>query len=367
MGEACELRSSVDTAPRRLRPGPSGGRASSRGRRPRQTPIEDVAFYAPLRTLSLDQGCTVRTTRRTARPSAACASGTLPLGDRLEYLIYLTFFSGVFLCRMMSTACLPMEMGCQRADWEVLLSENNFIAARAHRDALVHQQLQQQQVALHQEQLQFAQYAAQRQELYQVAMWRQTPDGVAYLKWCDQAIALLARLRLMNEVWRLGWIRATESALGRSIIPPDDKMTRRSIQVTAVFVGLVVFFIGFVEYNVDGRALWLVVGAGLLLSALVLKTVRASRIQTARAERTAIFGFDPLEVSTIPLWSAPNANGFNNITHMRAIEWHLGDGGRSFPQLSVLPQIKLPRVGPIFLPLQMHEPYDRIREIAGET
>ena len=235
-------------------------------------------------------------------------------------------------------------------------------SARAHRDEKFSQKLQQQQIALHQQQLDLARYTADRQDMYQVAMWRQTADGAAYLVWCDRIIDTLSRLRIMNETWMNGWIWATATALGKDITPPRHVLTNHPVPRFVGLSGVGLWIVG----GATGRPAIAIIGILLAITGLILACVRSFRTRAATAARTKVFGFDPFDRRYIPYWSVPDSD-FNNISHTQSIEWYLADGGRSFPHPSALPQIELPHVGPPHLPELMNDTCQQLREIAGQS
>ncbi|WP_154604951.1 hypothetical protein [Arthrobacter sp. AQ5-05] len=74
--------------------------------------------------------------------------------------------------------------------------------------------------AAQEEQLALQQKMAQQTRNHQFAMWRQTPDGIAYLQWRERGIHLAQSIRNRDSDWRQGWARVIGRA--QAEIPQDE-------------------------------------------------------------------------------------------------------------------------------------------------
>lgn len=210
-------------------------------------------------------------------------------------------------------------------------------------------------------QAEFHEFAADdRAAVYRLAQWQSTPDGRAYQAWSRQAIRVLARLELLNNIWRDGWILATARSLGHSLDVAIVAGARRPLSRVAAIAGGALAILGLLLW----RDLVVDAGAALLIWVLIARMRQASRDAAAKAERTAVFGFDPLDLRALPPWSAANSQGMPSSTLITGIRMLLCDAGRSFPAASYLPLLEIPSVAPPFLPEALHGAFDAMQEVA---
>ncbi len=71
------------------------------------------------------------------------------------------------------------------------------------------------------EQLQLQHAMAEQEKLHQFAMWRQTPDGIAFVQWRARAVALAQFIRERDSMWLQGWARAIGRA--QTETPEEEK------------------------------------------------------------------------------------------------------------------------------------------------
>jgi hypothetical protein len=93
------------------------------------------------------------------------------------------------------------------------------------------------------EQLEVQRAMAEQAEVQQFAMWRQTPDGQAFVTWRDQAIHLAQAIRDRQAQWLQGWAVAIGQA--QAEIPEPEKrrfarqpgrLNRKGLLVAAIVV-----------------------------------------------------------------------------------------------------------------------------------
>lgn len=230
--------------------------------------------------------------------------------------------------------------------------QSNRIATAAryqnHRDLQVVQALQQKQLALQSQQVEIAQYTAHRQDLYQVAMWRQSSDGVVYLQWCADALPILARLEVLNDYWEQGWIEAVKNQIAGPLEAAQVGLAKPPVPKMLAIVGGVFILLSIATQG------FLYFGLLLLVTALVAVIVQGNATRAALSRRVSVFGFDPLNHDAIPLWSGVNSQGGNNRSMSDSIGAYLIDGGKSFPVASQLPLLQLPPMTQTPLPAAMH-------------
>ncbi|MFD6953659.1 hypothetical protein A6A08_26160 [Nocardiopsis sp. TSRI0078] len=80
---------------------------------------------------------------------------------------------------------------------------------------------QEQQFALQQEQHAIQQAMAEQTARHEFSMWRQTPEGEAFVDWQRRAAVLVPFLRNRERVWNSVWADAIRRAQGE--IPPDER------------------------------------------------------------------------------------------------------------------------------------------------
>ena len=189
------------------------------------------------------------------------------------------------------------------------------------------------QLKLQQQQLELSVQQAEAQAQYQLAMWRQTPDGQAYTRWSAEATRLLQELNERYAAWATTWQHAVASA--RAEVPEDEvvrfRARRRTLRQSLLLVfslvamGAAAFAIyisiyAFAEVGRSGEgsetgstADWIVFILIFTLPALALVAIaifllfrRHKKIKRAKADnrfemergaRIAHWGFDPLAVS----------------------------------------------------------------------
>ena len=85
---------------------------------------------------------------------------------------------------------------------------NGITAANTARQA----RTQERQLALQQEQHALQQAMAEQTARHEFSMWRQTPEGSAFVDWQQRAVALVPLLRDREHTWNAAWSRAIERA-----------------------------------------------------------------------------------------------------------------------------------------------------------
>ncbi|GAB2484953.1 hypothetical protein [Nocardiopsis aegyptia] len=94
---------------------------------------------------------------------------------------------------------------------------NGITAANSARQA----RTQQEQLALQQEQHALQQAMAEQTARHEFSMWRQTPEGAAFVDWQQRAAALIPFLRNRERTWHAAWADAIGRA--RAETPSDEK------------------------------------------------------------------------------------------------------------------------------------------------
>ena len=248
------------------------------------------------------------------------------------------------------------------------------------------------QTAIQQDQLALQQEMAQQQADHNFAMWRQTPDGMAYVDWQKRARALLSVLQQRELMWRHAWSEYVTRL--RLSVPPDE--TQRFFAYnnyrkpstrgwTFAFVVCLVIGIGEMLGFVGRLALYqpstcveppdmpgwcpyypsrlasafdfsVIFGILILVAAVLLGIFRARRIGAERARYRALrdqvtketdarvrrWGFDPLTVNPASI-SFPwcDWSGFEKYT--QAVRYYVLKGRTLEPHPSSLPDIELPK------------------------
>lgn len=99
----------------------------------------------------------------------------------------------------------------------------------------------------HEERLQLQHAMAEQEKLHQFAMWRQTPDGEAFVKWRTQAVRLAQLVRDRDSIWLQSWASAISRA--RDEIPAVEvkqftkyslRLKQRGLLFTAIVLTAVV-------------------------------------------------------------------------------------------------------------------------------
>ncbi|MFL1432150.1 MULTISPECIES: hypothetical protein [unclassified Nocardiopsis] len=80
---------------------------------------------------------------------------------------------------------------------------------------------QEAQLALQREQHALQQAVAEQTARHEFSMWRQTPEGTAFVDWQQRAAALVPLLRDRERTWQAAWANAIGRAQAQ--IPPDEK------------------------------------------------------------------------------------------------------------------------------------------------
>ena len=189
------------------------------------------------------------------------------------------------------------------------------------------------QLKLQQQQLELSAQQAEAQEKYQLAMWRQTPNGQAYNRWSVEAARLLQELDERYAAWAMTWQHAIARA--RAEVPEDEvarfRTRRRTLRQSLLLVlslvamgaAALATYISIYAFTEVGRsgggneagstADWIVFILIFTLPALALAAIatfllirRHKKIKRAKADnrfemergaRIAHWGFDPLAVS----------------------------------------------------------------------
>ncbi|MDA8368252.1 MAG: hypothetical protein M0026_00065 [Nocardiopsaceae bacterium] len=94
---------------------------------------------------------------------------------------------------------------------------NGITAANTARMA----RTQEQQFALQQEQHALQHAIAEQTARHEFSMWRQTPEGAAFVDWQRRAAVLIPFLRNRERVWNAAWADAIRRAQDET--PPDEK------------------------------------------------------------------------------------------------------------------------------------------------
>lgn len=216
-----------------------------------------------------------------------------------------------------------------------------FNTAKAARSA-------EEQVALQREQHALQQAMAEQTARHEFSMWRQTPEGSAFVEWQQRAVALIPFLRDRDRSWQVAWSQAIGHA--RAQIPADEqrrlhrqpaRLRQQPLKVLSIvsFVLLVfpLFGLGLAALTSSfssgqarydecvrnmsailtqadcdavkpsnpfvGPIVWLLVlvALGIVLAVLRRARMRAARTDTTLAAeaavRTARWGYDPLVTS----------------------------------------------------------------------
>lgn len=109
---------------------------------------------------------------------------------------------------------------------------NGITAANTARQA----RTQQEQLALQQEQHALQQAMAEQTARHEFSMWRQTPEGTAFVDWQQRAADLVPLLRNRERTWHAAWTNAIGRA--RSETPPDEKQRFMSYSARLKQTGL---------------------------------------------------------------------------------------------------------------------------------
>ncbi|MDT0327151.1 hypothetical protein [Nocardiopsis lambiniae] len=118
---------------------------------------------------------------------------------------------------------------------------NGITAANTARMA----RTQEQQFALQREQHALQQAIAEQTARHEFSMWRQTPEGVAFVDWQRRAAVLIPFLRNRERVWNAVWADAIRRAQDET--PPDERQRFASHPARLRQTGLkVAFLISFV-------------------------------------------------------------------------------------------------------------------------
>jgi hypothetical protein len=94
---------------------------------------------------------------------------------------------------------------------------NGITAANTARIA----RTQEAQLALQREQHALQQAMAEQTARHEFSMWRQTPEGTAFIDWQQRAAALIPLLRDRERTWQTAWANAVGRAQAQT--PPDEK------------------------------------------------------------------------------------------------------------------------------------------------
>lgn len=86
--------------------------------------------------------------------------------------------------------------------------------------------LQNEQHRLQQEQHALQQAVSAQTARHEFSMWRQTPEGVAFVEWQERAVSLLPFLRSRERTWSTAWANAIERT--RAEVPEGEKQRIRN-------------------------------------------------------------------------------------------------------------------------------------------
>ncbi|OII07411.1 hypothetical protein [Curtobacterium sp. MCBA15_008] len=268
--------------------------------------------------------------------------------------------------------------------------------ARAARSA-------EEQVAVQREQHALQQAMAAQTARHEFSMWRQTPEGAAFVDWQQRALALVPFLRGRDRSWQAAWARAIDVA--RAQTPADEqrrlaqlpaRLRQTPLKVLSIvsFVLLVLPLIGLgfaaltasfsngraayeeclrnvgevlTQANCDaiepenpftGPIVWLVLlfGLGIVFAVLRVVRMRAARadrrVEEEGATRVARWGFDPL------------------ITHGAWYGWHDSENFTGYAdrleQLIVNGATVRPSVAQL-IPLQIPTPWQPAEHLPAEV
>lgn len=243
---------------------------------------------------------------------------------------------------------------------------NGLTAANTARQA----RAQEEALAIQHEQHALQQAAAERTATHEFSIWRQTPEGIAFVEWQQRAAMLVPLLRSRDRAWHAAWARAIARAFTE--IPEDEK--RRWVKhparlrqsglhawFVASLVGAIIFglvlLLRMVEVLTWGDATTVIVNlvvygfpaALSLVLTIVFARLRASRRRTAgsdprinneAAARITKWGFDPL--ATRGAWFAWHESDWF-AGYADRIEHMVRTGPSQRPQPSQLVKLIVPK------------------------
>lgn len=208
---------------------------------------------------------------------------------------------------------------------------------------------------------QLAHQALDEERAWRMGMWLQTPDGAAYARWRESALALATELRRRDELWVHAWRAEVDAVLspqerqmvqaGRYLPAPSAVRAQRLLPpLLLVSLGVAVLIIGFLAWiSVSpvwfwGSAVLLAALAGLLAwSTLYQDSAFAAQehhaAESLRQRRVAHFGCDPLaQPEQVPTWSP----GAAHLLQLTAIEHTLATAAIEYPHPHTLPPLAVP-------------------------
>jgi|GEM_PF-2921121 len=294
-----------------------------------------------------------------------------------------------------------------------------FNTARAARSAAEQVTLQQEQLALQQEQHALQQAMGEQTARHEFSMWRQTPEGAAFVDWQQRAIVLIPMLRHRERSWRAAWSQAIGRARAevpageqRRVAQQPARLRQTALKVLSIIafalavlpllgLGMAAISSSFDDgrqqqyeaclRNVSeiltraeceaikpgnpfvGPIVWLVILIGLGVLCTVLRVLRRRSARTDRrlaeesSARAAHWGFDPLH--TQGAWyDWHESDAFRGYTDR--VEHMVRNGATTRPMPSQLIQlgVPVPRQPGDHLPVEVNDFLDAVqRENAALT
>jgi hypothetical protein len=188
-----------------------------------------------------------------------------------------------------------------------------------------------------QQQNAMAQAKAEQDLRFQIASWRQTEDGKAYVAWAAAAPMAVSALDQADAQWRDAWIEAVTAQAGPDAMTPRRIPLGSTGQGVALVAGL--FFLSFFFSGALQNLIGLLWFASIP-TAIVMNIRQRGIDAEARSRRTAVFGFDPL--GGVPTWAADRSPADVRAAILRVLQ----AGPAAFPPASSLPSLVLPQVNP---------------------
>ncbi|MGY1703590.1 hypothetical protein ACI79C_03380 [Geodermatophilus sp. SYSU D00697] len=171
---------------------------------------------------------------------------------------------------------------------------------------------------------------------FQIAQWSQTPDGQAYTAWAAAAPHVLQVIDHADQTWAQAWRDAVAERVSPEAIEPRRLLLGRPAVGIALVVAVLIA-------NGMTEGFWQAVTFVAFFASIVAAVVMAVRqkriVRAARAERTAVYGFDPF-TEPVPSWSTQR-----DPAELRAaVHTVLAAGPEAFPAARSLPPLTLPEV-----------------------
>lgn len=210
-----------------------------------------------------------------------------------------------------------------------------------------------------------ARQSLDEERAWRMSMWLQTPDGIAFARWRESALAVAAELRRRDDLWIAAWRTEVETVIppherqmvreGRYVPAPQGVRLQRSLPpaVLLLLVAPLGLFCGLLAFGnfLDGAyflaLFFFAPAAGIAALAMWRIFYRDSAFHAyeqhiadvLRQRRVAHFGVDPLAVpEQIPVWSQDGAH----VYLVAAIEHTLARAWTEFPHPNELPALGIP-------------------------